>query len=359
MLVSLAERSDRMSFDHLVISLHDDNLYPEEMETAAVPYRTLSMRRRRAELTGLFRLIKILRRYRPHIVQTWLYHADLLGLIAGKAAFVPFIGWNMRGSDMDLKSYSWLANAVRRMCAIASPLVSFAISNSVAGREYHKSIGYRPRHWEVIYNGFDVRAFAPDADARRDVRVELGIPDEAPVIGMLARYDRMKDFPTFFEAAAIVGKARRDVHFLLAGTGVESTNAELKLAIGNARYPDNIHLLGPRRDAPRLFAAMDVCTLTSAFGEGFPTVLGEAMACGVPCVATDVGDTRTVIGDAGITVPPRHPQAVASAWLEMLALDEAQRKALSDRARQRIVHEFDVDRIVRQYEEFYRSLLVA
>lgn len=357
MLIRLAALSDRSRFDHLVISMHDENLYEDEIRNASIQHRTLGMKRGRPEIGALIRLWRIFRDYKPDIVQTWLYHADLMGSIAAKAAGVKVIGWNMRCSDMDLAAYGRLTLAVRRTLAMLSPAASYVLSNSVAGRDYHASIGYRPPRWHIIYNGFDVEAFKPDPQARHEVRRELGIDDDTPLIGMLARYDRMKDYATFLAAAAIAAREHPAVHFLAAGNDVALTNPELASAVEAAGLRDRIHLLGARSDAPRIYAALDLHTLTSAYGEGFPSVLGEAMACGVPCVSTDAGDARTVVGDTGIIVPPRDPRALADAWSSILRLDSQQRRDLGARARARIVEQFNARDIVRSYESFYESLV--
>ena len=356
MLIRLAALSDRSQFEHLVISMHDDNLYEDEIRNASIRHVTLGMKRGRPEIGALIRLWRIFREFKPDIVQTWLYHADLMGSIAAKAAGVRVIGWNMRCSDMDLGAYGRLTLAVRKILAMVSPAASYVLSNSVAGRDYHASIGYRPPQWEIIFNGFDVEAFAPDPQARRDVRRELGIGDDTPLIGMLARYDRMKDYPTFLAAASIVAKENPAVHFLAAGNDVALTNSELASAVDGADLRGRIHLLGARRDAARIYAALDLHTLTSAYGEGFPSVLGEAMACGVPCVSTDVGDARTVVGDTGVIVPPRDPHALADAWSSILRRPPEQRRELGARARKRILDHFNARDIVRKYESFYASL---
>jgi glycosyltransferase involved in cell wall biosynthesis len=166
----------------------------------------------------------------------------------------------------------------------------------------------------------------------------------------------MKDHQAFLAAARIAAKERPDLVFVLAGTGTEpgSTIAVQAAALG---LGDRVRLLGRRSDIPALFAAFDLVTLSSANGEGFSNVLGEAMACGTPCVATDVGDASIILGDSGVIVPPRSPEALAQAWLRMIALGPEKRRAIGHAARQRIVARYGIDAIGRRYARMYRRLV--
>ena len=225
--------------------------------------------------------------------------------------------------------------------------------NSEAGRAAHLRLGYRPRRWEVIPNGFDTALFRPDPKSRAAMRRALGIPGKAPLIGMLARFDPMKDHATFLAAAAHLAAERPDIHFLVAGRGVIPENSAL--AAGPA-LAGRLHLLGERPDAPCLLAALDIATLTSAFGEGFPNVIGEAMACAVPPVATDVGDAKLLIGATGRVVPPRNPVALAAAWDEILALNPGHRAAMGAAARERIVGNYSLQAVIERYSALYETL---
>jgi glycosyltransferase involved in cell wall biosynthesis len=207
----------------------------------------------------------------------------------------------------------------------------------------------------LIPNGFDIDTFRPDPAARHDVRRELGLPPETPLIGLVARYDPAKDHRTFLRAAAWLHQIAPDVHFVLCGDDVDWHHPELATWIDRSGLRGACHLLGRRHDVQRLHASFDVATLTS-LSEGFPNVVGEAMACGVPCVATDVGDAAWIVGETGRIVPPRDPQALADAWHALLTLPSQERQTLGLAARARIAEHFALPGVIDQYAALYHSM---
>jgi glycosyltransferase involved in cell wall biosynthesis len=314
------------------------------------------MRRGFPNPVALGPLLKHLRLEQPRILQSWLYHADLLGLIAGKWSGVPCIAWNVRCSDMEMQRYSLLSAIVVRLLAALSRFPDMAIVNSEAGRRFHEKKGYRPRRWEVIPNGFDLTNFRPQPERRARFRAEIGLSENTFLIGLVARYDPMKDHRTFLQAGQYLLKEYPAVHFILVGRAVDDQNNELNQTIHDLKMASSVHLLGEQSDLSEIMSALDIFSLASAFGEGFPNVIGEAMACGVPCVATDVGDSASIIGETGRVVPPRNPHALAAAWRELIKLDPAQRGRLGRAARCRIEERYGLPEIIRRYEERYQEL---
>jgi glycosyltransferase involved in cell wall biosynthesis len=202
----------------------------------------------------------------------------------------------------------------------------------------------------VIPNGIDAERFHPDDAARAKWRRRLNIKSDAWVIGMVARVDPMKAYDTVVEAAGILSVARPEARFILAGAGADTSNPWLPGAIARRGLTDTVRLLGEVTDIETLYPAFDVASLSSAFGEGFPNAVAEAMACGVPCVATDVGDCGLIIGRTGRVVPPRDARALANAWLELLALPPTERAKLGEAARRRIVESYDTARLAEHTE---------
>ena len=347
MLARLVTRSDRSHFRSVVVSMTDTGTVGPIIAGAGLPVEALGIRRGMIDPRGVTRLIGLLRRYRPDIVQTWLYHADLLGLIAHRLGYAPRLAWNIRCSDMAGPGF------VRAILSRFSALPDRVIINSLAGRRFHESIGYHPRRWDHIPNGYDTALLRPDETARSRSRAALGLDPSAIVIGMAARYHPMKDHAAFLAAAARQAAARPDIVFVLLGAGIEPANRDLVRAIEAHGLMPRLRLLGERADMNAVYPALDIATLTSAYGEGFPNVLAEAMACGVPCVATGCGDAAEILGEFGIIVPPRDPQALAEGWQRMIALGHEGRRALGIRARARIVENYDLDQVVRRFEALY------
>jgi len=349
MLARLVTRTDRSRSRSVVVSMTDGGAVGPVIASAGIPVEALGIRRGMIDPRGVTRLIGLLRHYRPDIVQTWLYHADLLGLIAARLGYVPHLVWNIRCSDMAGP------NVVRTILSRFSARPETVIINSLAGRRFHEGIGYHPRRWECIPNGYDTALLRPDEAARLRLRGALGIEPGAIVIGLPARYHPMKDHAGFLAAARQIA-ADPTIVFVLLGSGIEPANRDLVRAIEAQGLTPRLRLLGERGDMNAVYPALDIATLSSAFGEGFPNVLAEAMACGVPCVATDSGDAAEILGDCGIIVPPRDPQALAEGWQRMIALGAEGRRELGGRARTRIVENYDLDQIVSRFETLYADL---
>jgi glycosyltransferase involved in cell wall biosynthesis len=230
------------------------------------------------------------------------------------------------------------------------------IVNSHAGRCFHQRIGYSPRRWQYLPNGFDTGELQPNLEARRHLRATLAIDDDTIAIGLPARYHPMKDHRTFLAAAAILAATPRQVCFVLAGAGIEPTNRALAKAIAEHGIGGRVRLLGERSDMAAIYAVLDIATLSSAYGEGFSNVLGEAMACGVPCVATDVGDAADLIGPTGMVVQPRDPRALAAAWEALIALGPQGLRSRGREARERIIRDYNLGSIVACYESLYEEI---
>ena len=355
MLYKLLQRMDPTAFASRVVTLTGRGAIADRIESLGIPVECLGMRRGVPEPGALWQLVRLLRRERPAVVQTWLYHSDLLGLLAGRMAGVPAVAWNIRCSVMDERYTRGLNRMVLRLLAVLSRRPTMVIANSEAGVALHRQLGYRPRRWELVPNGFDLERFRPDAAAYRDVRQELNLAADSLLVGLIARFDPIKDHATFLQAAHRLAQSNGRVHFLLAGGDVDSHNAALRLAASAGPASERVHLLGERSDIPRLTAALDIATCSST-GEGFPNILGEAMACAVPVVTTDVGDAAKIVGDTGIVVPSRDATAFAAAIAKVLDLPSDARRTLGQRARQRIADNFDLAGVAARYAALYREM---
>ena len=358
MLYRLISRSDRSRFCHIVVSMVGQGPIAERLRASGVRVYTLGMQRGRPSASGILKLRSILRNERPNVLQTWQYHANLLGVLVSPWSGGAPVVWNVRASNVDASKYHWLSGLVMRFCVWLSGLPQVVVVNSEDGRFVHTNLGYRPRQWKVIPNGFDLNEWVPDPLARRSVRGTLGLSGDTLLIGLVARYDPMKDHPTFLRAAARLASVDPNVHFLLVGEDVTMQNEMLATLVAQLRLEGRVHLLGYRADVSYLNAALDIAT-SSSYGEGFSNTIGEAMACGVPCVVTDVGDSARIVGDTGLVVFPEDPEALAEGWLRLIELGEDGRRALGQRARQRIEQHYSLSCIVQQYEALYTSIVEA
>lgn len=358
MLLKLLERLDRERYAPVVISLTTMGDIGPRVAALGIPVQALGMTSGLPSPFGFLRLLRQVRQARPDIVHTWLYHADLLGGLAARLAGVAAVGWCIRNSNLDKDNTKLSTRAVVGLCASISRWVPARIlSCSEMARQIHVARGYAAEKMIVVPNGFDLTRFKPDEDARRRVRTELGLDGDTPLVGLIGRFDPQKNHVGFFEAAGLLHRSMPHVHFLLAGQGIDAGNAVLMQAITQAGVLANTHLLGLRSDVPALMAALHALASSSSYGEAFPNVLGEAMACGVPCVVTDVGDSANIVGDTGRVVASGDMAGLAAALEALLALPPSARSALGDRARARVEENFEIDQIVRRYEGFYERML--
>jgi glycosyltransferase involved in cell wall biosynthesis len=217
-------------------------------------------------------------------------------------------------------------------------------------------LGYYVDSSRVIPNGIDTSLFAPSNEVRSTVRSWLGVPSNAFLIGLIARYHPQKDHATFLQAAALLIKRHPEVHFLLAGLEVDWENQTLQHLVQELKLLNQIHMLGECSDILSLTAALDIAVSSSSYGEGLSLAIGEAMACEVPCVVTDVGDSAILVSNTGIVVPPRNPPALANAWECLIDAGAEARCELGKAARERILQHYSLESIVRNYENLYLSL---
>jgi glycosyltransferase involved in cell wall biosynthesis len=356
MMLKLLSGIDRRRFTPVLISLSDHGTLGESVVRLGIPLYVLRMSPRRPPFLALFRLCRILRSIRPHIVQGWMYHANLMASVGRfLAARQAVVLWSVRQSIYDLEGEKKLTANTIRIGALLSKHVAGIIYNAEISARQHEALGYAADRSWVIPNGFDCGRFSPSAEARATLRRELGLADDSIMIGLIARYHPMKDHANFLRAAALM-VARRDVHFVLAGCDVDAGNAEISDTIRRFNLENHIHLLGERHDMPSLTAALDIATSSSSWGEGFPNSIGEAMACAVPCVVTDIGDSARIVGSCGRAIAPRDPAALANAWDELLDLPSDERRELGQAARRRVLDRYSIDAVVRQYEDLYARI---
>lgn len=356
-LYKTVTRFDPEKVASTVVSLVSPAKVGELLNEKGIPVLSLGMQKGRPNLRALWRLRGLIKRHRPHILQTYLYHADLMGFLAGKWAGVPIILWNLQQSHMDFSQYAWTTGLTVRLCALLSRGLEKILVNSQAGLKAHAHQGYDEARMVIMPNGYDLNRFQPLRSSYRDVRQELGLAPETPLVGMLARFDPQKDHAVFLKAAQQVTARHPKICILMGGNGVTADNPTFAALLREIPLPpERLCLLGERTDMPRLLSALDVFVSSSAFGEGSPNVIGEAMACGVPCVVTDVGDSGLMVGETGLTTPPQAPGELARAIGEVLDWPPQERQRRAQAARARIQQEFDITKIAAQLEAFYLGL---
>lgn len=357
MLYKLLAETDREHFEPVVVSLIDRGPLRERIGKLGIAIHTAGMKPGWPSPVGLWRLVRLMAQLKPDLVLGWMYHSCLAAHLANffLRHRVPVI-WSIHYSIGSLGTEKRLTAAVIKVCALLSQWAARVIFVSRASQSQHKPLGYRLDNSCVIPNGINVAEFVPSRMSRSSVRSELGLPQNAFLIGLMGRYDPIKDHANFLKAARLISKEYPDIHFLLSGRGVDHENPVLGRAIQEMGLERRTHLMGERNDMPRLAAALDIFSLSS-YGESCPNVIGEAMACEVPCVVTDVGDAGWILGEAGRVVPPRDPPKLAEALKEMIDVGPAQRMVLGRAARARVIERFTLESVVARYEALYKAVL--
>ncbi len=338
-----------------VISLTGTGTLGGEVERGGVRIYPLGMDRRWLDIHKLWQLPGLFKRLGADLAQTWLYHSDLAAGLSANRAKIPVV-WNVRQSNLERSLNKPSTLVLARICAALSSRVPTAVVFcGDAARRSHERVGYRNAQHVVIPNGIDLKRFHPAEDRRERVRRELGMGSTHLLVGLVGRYHPQKGHAHFLEVAARVAREYPQSRFVLAGLGVDASNATLTQDIERLGLRQRVCLLGERFDIPDIMAALDLYVSTS-LGEGWPNVIGEAMASEVPCVVTDAGDSALVVGDTGVVVTPGDVAGCADACSKLLGLTAGERKDLGRQARRRIGERFDIGDAVARYGELYRGL---
>jgi glycosyltransferase involved in cell wall biosynthesis len=357
MLKRLVEsHAGNLAYRHVVVSLADIGKLGPQLQSNGVKVYSLGMRSALGIPLVLWRLVRLIRVSRPDIIQTWMYHADLLGGLAARMAGNRHVIWGIRTTDVRAGGSSATV-IVRWLCARLSNWVpQMIVCAAEASRQSHIAVGYDAKKMVVVPNGYDFSWLKASFEERQSLRHQCGINQNDVVVGSLGRFHAVKDQENFVRAASLLAPQYPQLRFLMLGRGLDWDNAQLVDWIVSTGFKDRFILLGERKDVPQCLAAMDIFCLHSRT-EGFPNVLAEAMAMGLPCITTDVGDAAMLLADTGVVVPKENSAALAQGVEKLLALDLDARHALGMRAKARVEAEFSMARARERFEEIYRQVL--
>lgn len=364
MLLKLIEAGVSTALTTHVITLMPAGPLGPAVRQAGARLHALDLGRGGVSPAAAIRLARLMEQLSPDLVQGWMYHGNLAASIGlalarhrGPKRARPALLWNIRGALDALERERWLTRLVVRLGARVSARPDAIVYNSVVAASQHEALGFAARHRRVIGNGFDTDRFAPDPHARRDLRARLGLGPGSVLIGIAAEWRPMKDHPTLLAAMRRLVEAGLDVDLVLLGAGTEAGSPALLHQIAANGLGGRVHGLGPTLDPAPVIRGLDIAVLASAWGEGFPNFIGEAMASGVPCVATDSGDCRLVIGEAGRVVPARDPAALALALAELVEAPAGERARLGRLGRERVLQHYTMGAIAAAYRSLYAECL--
>jgi len=355
MLLKLLRAMDRSEFEPTVVTLVNDGALIEIVRDLGIEVQSLDLRRGEVSPRALRRLVTILRGARPDLVQSWMYHSNVAASLA--RPWLPRrtgVVWNIRQSLYDISKERFLTQAVIRSGRVLAPHADALVNNSRVSSEQHARIGYANRRSMVIPNGFEVGSFRPDPAARASFRAETGLADDAIAVGIVARMHPSKDHALFFRAAERAAAADPRLVFVCAGHGTNTHERCREAARGPLR--GRLLLLGERVDVPRVMAGLDMLVSSSAT-EGCPNAVGEAMACGLPVIGTDSGDTADVIGDAGTVIPCGDADRLTAEILSIARMGATARALIGEAARERIRRHYSIETVAARYAQLYREVV--
>ena len=356
MLKRLIESKPASIPEAVVVSLTSLGVIGESLRARGVCVHTLGMSSLWHSPIALWRLIRLIRQYRPVIVQTWMYHADLLGGVAARMAGNRYVIWGIRTTDIRAEG-SFGTVIVRWLCArLSSWVPQVIVCAAEASRQSHIAVGYDATKMVVVPNGCDFAWLKASFEERQSLREQCDINQNEVVLGSLGRFHADKDQENFVRSAALLAPQYPKLRFLMVGRGLDWNNAQLVNWIDRTGFKNRFVLLGERKDVPQCLAAMDIFCLHSRT-EGFPNVLAEAMAMGLPCVTTGVGDAAILLADTGVVVPQGDSAALAQGVERLLALEHDARHALGMRAKALVEAKFSMARARERFEEIYRQVL--
>jgi len=359
MLYKLLSRTDRNLFEPAVISLNGINPLGKRIEELGIPVISLGVKNPIAHPASLLRLVTAARRISPQLIQGWMYHGNLAAQAATWFARRPVkVVWNIRQSFSSLDDEKPATARAIKLGARLSKWPDLILNNSEKSVAQHFALGFPADKTLVIPNGFDTDTFTVSDEARASVRDELGVPDNALLVGRVGRYHHTKDYPNFLRAAASLLRDYPSTQFVVLGKDVDWNNDELRRLVQEFGLVERIHLLGQRFDVARLTAAFDIA-VSSSHAEGFPNVIGEAMACGVPCVVTDVGNSEWLVGDTGRIVPPQDSEALAAACRNLVELGADYRRQLGQAARDQVIRNYSISSVAQLYESLYQRIVAG
>ena len=343
---------------HIVISLMDEGKYGPLLLNESVSVHCLNMPPGKVTLSGLIKLYRLIKHHKPDVIQTWMYHADLIGSIIGKMAGVKNIYWGVRNSTLDSKYSKKSTILVAKICSLLSYIIPTKIIYCAQkASQIHHELGYDSSKLTVIFNGFDLDRFNINKDFGYSIKNELKLDVNVPFIGMVGRYDPQKDHENLLLALNEVKSKGYNFRCALIGKDLSLNNKVLMSHVRRLELCENVILLEQRTDIPAIMNAIDINILSSSFGEGFPNVLAEAMACGTPCISTDVGDSEIIIGDTGWIVPVKNPGALSDALIAAIKAFENKDSWILRRelSRKRIENYFSIAKMVNEYHKVWSS----
>lgn len=343
-------------YKHTVISLMGEQKYGPMLTNIGVDVYTLDFPKGKIRLLGLYKLYKFIWQIKPDVVQTWLDHADLIGGVIARLAGIKNIVWSVHHTALVIGESRLSTICISKINVFLSYFIPKKIIYCAEeSRIAQEKIGYKKTKGQVVRNGYDIEGFVQNKYLGENFRNELGISINDLLIGHVGRYDPQKDLNNLIEAFALLNRDNFDFHAVIIGTDLDYNNQDLVCMLNKNGLEERVNLQGRRNDIVAVMNGIDLFVLSSR-SEAFPNVLNEAMLCGTPCITTNVGDAREIVGDTGWVVRPKDPQVLAKTILQAAKEKQSNNNAWLQReaaCRQRVVENFSLNEMLKKYKEVW------
>ncbi|MBN2259276.1 MAG: glycosyltransferase [Clostridiales bacterium] len=349
MLYKLLKYSDKSKYYHEVISLMDEGVIGKRIRDEGVKIHSMNVSK-----ANIFKSILYARRICKDfdIINTWLYHADLFGFVIAKLLLKKKLIWNIRHSNLDKNANKSRTLMIVKINSLLSKKTDCITFNSNKALETHLTVGFKNKNTIVIPNGFELNKFSFNEENRNTLRRAFNLDKESKALITVGRWDVQKDYVTLFKALNEIKNTHTNFKMIMVGTNLDEYNEELCNLSIKYDLRDKLMLLGRRNDISEILSAAD-CYISSSLGESFSNSIGEAMACALPCIVTDVGDSKQIVGKTNYVVNAKDFKGLAEAIGRFLDKFESPRNFNS---RNRIVENFDINKVVKDYERNYQVI---
>ena len=341
---------------HVICTLLGEDEYSYQIKNNSIRVYHLNILKNKLSFLNIFQLYLILKKENPEILQSWLYHSDLIGSIFGTICGIKKIIWNIRHTDISSLNMKNSTKILVRICAIISKFVpNKIIYCSKISLKEHEMIGYNKKKSHLIYNGVDINIFKPTRQ-NKDKKA-LKSKKDIFKIGMVARFNHYKNHIGLIDVMKLLELNDIKFHCYLIGKNIDSKNKILVDYIHKLGISNKFSLLGYKDNMPDILNMLDLHILLT-YSESFPNVIAEAMSCGVPCISSNEGEAKKIISKNGYILKGNNKKEVFDKIIQIINIkkNNSEWVKLKRNCKMHIEKNFSLQLMIDNYNRLWKSL---